>query len=555
MQLRFAANRSSRAGPQRLRSTHGVAWQVRLANVDQYHSKEDGVWYPDGLQLRLGWQGSGSAADAPLGDIGWFNPFAAVPSKLVVEHFTEQLPAADGAEELQWAMPQYGSGAATAADRGNWAIALQDLRPHWLSKPGFLAFGALRAYPLYQMRKLCVALHERSLPLGHPAVQALVRQALYHTGKLTDSQPPSLVWRTDWAAGGDMLPTLCDELSALAAELEPAPCEVLAVLLLGEVAGYLSAWHPPLRDVARSFAAMAARWADDLEASALGADPVAAAQARAKQRLQRMTALLCLASCELDADDAQSMISLRVLIQHGAADCKDTGTAQQEQLAQLQVLCDRAMARRIDELVQAAVSKPEMLTQALRLVLQRAPTELKWWQLGRHTSHFAASFNAEGSDGHLYSFNVLDGTLLEDGLPPGRLPGEVQSHPLYKRTFGTDWSFEVTVASSGVWRTTSPVGGCFYEFSTEPGGGLVVVEIDEQQHILQLLDVGEGQCCGEWGAELPVRLRELHSHWLDRWVGVGWSSPVCTCCKPCEHTDSAWHVAGLSIQHMSACYV
>jgi hypothetical protein len=508
---------------------------VRLKSVDQYGSQFDGVFYPDGLQLRLGWQGCGSAADAPLEDIGWFDPFANVPNKLVVEHFTEQLPAADGAEELQWAMPQYGSGAATAADRGNWAIALQDLRPKWLSKPGFLAFGALRAYPLTQMRQLCVALHERSLPLGHPAVQVLVRQALYHTGTLTDTQPPALLWRTDWGTTDNMLPTLCDELTALATELEPAPCEVLAVLQLGEVSGYLSAWHPPLRDVARSFAAMAARWADELQASIVGADPEEAAQARAKQRLQRMTALLCLASGELDADDAQSMINLRVLIQQGATDSQDI--AQREQLAQLQVLCDRAMARRIAELCRAVVHQPEMLTHALRLVLQRAPTELEWWQMGRHAWLVAPSFEAQGSDGHLYSINILDGTLLEDGAPPGRLPGEVRSHPLYKRTFGTDWSFEVTVAASSVWKTTSPVGGCFYEFSMEPGGGLVVVEIDEQQRIMQLMDVGEGQCCGEWGAELPVRLRELHSHWLDRWV-VSTLPPWVAICQVVRHGPS-----------------
>lgn len=68
-------------------------------------------------------------------------------------------------------MPHPGSRAATAPERGNLALARQDERPLWLSKPGFLAFGTLRAYPLIQMRKLCVALAERALPLGRPEVQ------------------------------------------------------------------------------------------------------------------------------------------------------------------------------------------------------------------------------------------------------------------------------------------------------------------------------------------------------------------------------------------------
>ena len=55
-------------------------------------------------------------------------------------------------------------------------LARQDDRPSWLSKPGWLAFAALRAWPLTQMQQLCAALHERLLPLEHPAVQALVRQ-------------------------------------------------------------------------------------------------------------------------------------------------------------------------------------------------------------------------------------------------------------------------------------------------------------------------------------------------------------------------------------------
>ena len=158
--------------------------QIRLSSVDAYTSSSDGVWHPDTISLRMGWEGSGidGGVDGPLAG-GLFNPFAAVPDSLVVEAFTEQLPQQDGAQALQWAMPQQGSGDASAADRGNLAIACQDLRPGWLSKPGYLAFGALRAYPLTQMRQLCTALHERSLPLGHAAVQTLIRQVGGWVGK------------------------------------------------------------------------------------------------------------------------------------------------------------------------------------------------------------------------------------------------------------------------------------------------------------------------------------------------------------------------------------
>lgn len=308
--------------------------QVRLPNVERYTCSTDGVWLPDSLSLRMGWSGSGHSADAAFS--GWLNPFAAVPEKLVVEAFTERLPEGF-VELLQWAMPQYGSGEATAPDRGNLAIAQQDKRPTWLSKPGWLAFGALRAYPTTQMRQLCVVLRERSLPWGHPAVQTLVRQALYHLGTLTNTG--QLLWRTDWGAGG-LLDTLCEELSALATELESAPREHASVLLLGEVAAYLSGWHPPLCMVARRFAGMAARWADELESSAREALPAQASPVRAKQCLLRQTALLCYGAlgCKLGGDDVARMLGLAVQIHHGTV--HGQGTLFESDLARLQVCGD-----------------------------------------------------------------------------------------------------------------------------------------------------------------------------------------------------------------------
>lgn len=45
----------------------------------------------------------------------------------------------------------------------------------------------------------------------------------------------------------------------------------------------------------------------------------------------------------------------------------------------------------------------------------------------------------------------------------------------------------------------------------------MVTEIDPARGLrLQLLDPGDGAACSGWGGALPVRLRELHSHWLCR---------------------------------------
>lgn len=114
-------------------------------NVREFTSSGDGVWHPDSLTPALYWNGGSFDLDARG---GYFNPFSgSVAASVVVHHFTELLPAEYS--KLQWAMPQYG--ADTSRSRGNEPLASQDIKPEWLSKPAFLAFGALRAYPRQQV--------------------------------------------------------------------------------------------------------------------------------------------------------------------------------------------------------------------------------------------------------------------------------------------------------------------------------------------------------------------------------------------------------------------
>ena len=309
------------------------------------------------------------------------------------------------------------------------------------------------------------------------------------------------------------------------------PREHEAVLLLGQVAAYLAAWAAPLKAVAARFAAAAERWADDLEASASEASPADAKPVRAKQCLLRTTALLCTCppGVALETEDARRALRLAVLVCHGQ--CHGSGTPLEERLQELkvrregqggaacappalaatrlctpvaQVLCNWTMARHADALVAIAMREPWLVTEALRCVLQRAPKVLEWRRL-------ASDVQAVGSDGRLYCVNLLTGTVLEDGAPPGRLPLEVTQHNHYLRTFGR-WEFEVTV-TCGTRRTIAPVDGRFYEFWVTKSGGLHVVEEEAETGLrLELLDASEGS----WSGELPLRLRELHSHWLSR---------------------------------------
>ena len=154
---------------------------------------------------------------------------------------------------------------------------------------------------------------------GDSALQMLVRQTLYHIGELTDEARPALRWRSDWREGGDMLDALHDVLARLADDLKQAPREYNTVGLLGEVAAFLSDWHAESRGLARSFAAMARRWAEEMEQGRLqeaSSDEVAL-ELRAKLCLLRETSLLCYGAGTLDAGDVREMVCLMVQIGHG----------------------------------------------------------------------------------------------------------------------------------------------------------------------------------------------------------------------------------------------
>jgi hypothetical protein len=529
-------------------------------HVDHITSAEVGVWYPDSLAPAMAWSGSGTAADRPLGlPSGLFNPFVQVSQQLIAENFTERLPASYSS--LQWAMLQVGSRAATPAERGNQGIARQDDKPSWLSKPGYLALTSLRAYPLSQLQRLCCALREQVLPLGHPVVLTMVKQSVMQIGEVvqatagnsssssssqlivssggsgtSSSGTVQLLWRTDWQQEGGSLAALGFELQQLASQLAEAPREHDAVLLLGQLAAYLADYSDVCKDAAKQFAEMTSRAANQLqpqvEAAAQQNQEKVAVQLQAKQSKARAVSLLCYGAGPLDAADVGRMLQLIVLVKHGDLFASTAAGSIAGELPALRVQCRQVMARRLPAVLAVLQEQPALLTAAVSGVLQRAPPKLQWQQLpgSSNSSSMMASFQAVGSDGHLYSINILDGTVLLDGVPPGRLPNDVLQHPLYHRTFGS-CNFEVVVTQAGVRQTLRPINGRFYDFywssakaaASSAGSGssgrLLVIEELEQAtgDRLQLLDVGEDGSCGTWGGQLPVMLQQLYSHWYHRW--------------------------------------
>lgn len=196
------------------------------------------------------------------------NPFDLPSRREMLAHHTTKLPKA--AKELQWVVSA-DDREHSDPTRGSAAVAAHGGRPPWLTKPQFEARGALRADPGLELRSLCAALRERSLPLKHEAVHLVVRQLLYAVGPLQPgragcfpapgasssdlpqeylrsvlgSSATEMRWKSELAVRGrgSLIETLHEELSGLAEELRDRVSEHAALVPVIDAAVYLSRWR------------------------------------------------------------------------------------------------------------------------------------------------------------------------------------------------------------------------------------------------------------------------------------------------------------------------
>ncbi|KAG1672428.1 hypothetical protein FOA52_013214 [Chlamydomonas sp. UWO 241] len=388
-----------------------AASEVGASHIDSLLCPDDGIWHPDGLTIEMGWAGGNGVADKLDGikPPGYFNPFATLPAATTELLFTEQLaPPGLPASPLQWVMHVRSSVDSTPADRGNMAIARQDLRPAWLSKPGFLALGSLRAFPLGQLRRLSEVLQLRELPWAQPEVVTIIRQTLYQLGTLVERKGAvQQLWRTDWVEGRGTLAALGSELEQLADKLAQTPRSHDDVLLLGEAAAFLSLWHAPCVRTARIFAAMPWRAADELDSSIAEAVGAAAqAQLQARQCKLRMLSLLCYGPGSLaDADNAAAVLQLMVQVKHDHVCFVDMSEAEDTQLRVLHVRCHNVTARHAAALIKSIQHQgaPQLLLRdAAARVLgeERTPPKhqiivLRPPNFRMHDTHFIVSITVK----------------------------------------------------------------------------------------------------------------------------------------------------------------
>ena len=519
----------------KLRSGHGcavVAQKLRLGSsdcvprsvgpdrVDQFISPSDGVWYPDTLctAATIFWSGGNFPPDNCFGG-AYFNPFMCSGKDVIESDFTEIPPdETDGStSSVYWAMP---IPKLISKTRGNEALARQDSRPGWLTKPQFLCFGGLRAFPHEQFQKVCRIIGGRTLPLEHLAVHLILKQALFQLGTIRE-HIGLLEWKQD-QLNDEWQSVFEFELSGLVQELSNAPCSMHALRLAGELASFASQWSPSCTAVARMAAKSLFRLGGDVESQVSGSSPEnkeLLSHLRAKQHIIYLSALLCFQGGSLSPEDAEQLCQLSVL-------CKmcfffEHATVYDAERSALCIAGQHVLADRITEIDQLVRANHSYLTKAIRIVIENTPHEMDWTNTSGSGLEYSGCYEAV-FDSHLYNINLLTGVVLFDGTPPGRLSNEILEDANYKRAF-KNRDFQI-IRSEFTMRTTRAVEGRFYEF-TASNGAVEIVErhVDPALNSHDCRDIAtvdlellDGSSQAVWQGDLPPRLKELYSHWFWR---------------------------------------
>lgn len=278
-------------------------------------------------------------------------------------------------------------------------------------------------------------------------------------GELSGGTQPQLLWRRDDTFGFHN--ALCAELSSLTDELANKPRNYEQVLLVGELAGALSEKHDPARALAQQCARIAMGWAHDVRAQL---QPHATFEEVSYLHQKQCALYLCSAICNkagpavaLKVEDVSVLCEAMLLAYRSRVLLPgSTGT---QQLQALVARSHSVMMTRISEVDQVLSKHPRLLTAAVQAALSTVPGWLQGWS---KLSTVCSCYEAVHG-GCLYSVNLMTGTILMDGYPPGHLLESIRQHPLYQRCFGGADMPAVRTAQD-VFHSMYSMGGRRHEF-------------------------------------------------------------------------------------------
>ena len=459
-------------------STFVAKPQSSCGHIDiRNYTQETGVFFPDMLTPAALWKST--------------NPFEGGPNHSeTVILYTETLPNTKGSVFMQQFVPLL-----PGSTRGNQGIAQRKDKPDWLTREAYCKFATLRAFPNNQIRELVTALREDTLPFEHPCVHVLVQQLLYHIGQ--DS------WKADFSYGYCGFRRLAEEMELQATILAQSPKDSNKLMIFGLLSSFLGQYSPENLVNACRFGQIACKWADEMDGKLQCSLP---ASQYWKQARFYGYAILCHSTGKREHTDYVTLAKLIVLFRHKMLFV--SGMQGSEALNDAVI---KVMASRVDVVIRAIESDLSHLTECLASIIT-VPSNLNWVPVMYDGVARTGCF--EAVCGQLFSVNLLNGTVLVDGVPPGFLPQSVVDDPLYQRTFSCR-NFESVVLGPQHYRTARPVENeCFYEFLLDSSGLLHILECRSPPG--SSLDTsGKRLLLRSSLFDLPALLRGKYSHWYN----------------------------------------
>lgn len=355
---------------------------------------------------------------------------------------------------------------------------------------------------------------EIPIHLDHDWTRVVLAQAMFHAGPIVfdSSGSPTFDWARDWCAD-----RMRRAISAVIRFLAPSPSKVNQVRSLADLAAYTAQFdsNDSNLELHVALAEVVLNWADEISIQLVGDSRVASSAAdqlelRARECLFVGNAIVCIGrGPALSATAAALLVTLAVRFNNGLV--YGLGSSLCERITALQSLCVEVMSNRSAQSF-GVLMNDTLLSAAVRSVINGAPEGLRWRSIDSST----LCWDAVDSSDCLYSINISTGCVLVNGVPPGRVPDDIRKHPLYARCFGK-CDFEVTPSGKcGALRTSFPVDKQWlYEFSlVRDSDQLLVREFSIQcpHDDFELVDFFS-ETGRPWFADLPPRLKLMHSHW------------------------------------------
>ncbi|KAF8551327.1 hypothetical protein OG21DRAFT_1524515 [Imleria badia] len=387
-----------------------------------------------------------------------------------------------------------------------------------LSIHEFMAFGHLRSGGSLQWLNILRELRGRSLSFRRQEIHSLVAQAVSQAGPLGDA---GWTWHEEIQQ-----PSFC---YALIAELESLLRDVKANWLEGVTMDTISLLlrriltSSPNQAVSQKVLvllyAMRQRlfsWVTDLSNKLT--------ETRRDEELRGLlldTATICRSTFDMDPamirvvlcfpEDVEALLSSAILIH----DNTPGNVSSLPTHSQLLLDRDRCLSLALENALSDIIRTPagnRGIDHAVRRVWPLYRPGSKWQPL-RNTSWFSCTTASTTSQcSQVVSFNLLDGSLLVDGKPLGRLPSAIVQHPLHNLIFGKQVLDVIPADLAGMdYSTRDMISDHQVYFSLENDDLVIRAKRAAARNSETIELIPHEKLTGD----LPEVLIEGHAHWLN----------------------------------------